>query len=125
MGRIFYNGRQYSGNDSHNYSTDEHVIGTWIDGKPLYEKTIARPFSADEAYTVFASGIDIAFIESCFFEYTSGSNRWMSPYYMSSSNVANNISLNSDVSSGALTLVNQTRSSKYFVVTVRYTKSST
>ena len=23
-----------------NYSTTEHVIGTWIDGKPLYEKTI-------------------------------------------------------------------------------------
>lgn len=26
--------------DSNNYSTDEKVIGTWIDGKPLYQKTI-------------------------------------------------------------------------------------
>jgi hypothetical protein len=26
--------------EGHNYSTDEQVIGTWIDGKPLYEKTI-------------------------------------------------------------------------------------
>ena len=25
---------------AHHYSTDEHIIGTWIDGKPLYEKTI-------------------------------------------------------------------------------------
>ena len=25
---------------AHHYSTDEKVIGTWIDGKPLYEKTI-------------------------------------------------------------------------------------
>lgn len=24
----------------HNYSTDEQVIGTWIDGKPIYQKTI-------------------------------------------------------------------------------------
>lgn len=24
----------------HNYSTDEQVVGTWIDGKPLYEKTL-------------------------------------------------------------------------------------
>lgn len=24
----------------HNYSTSEHVVGTWIDGKPVYEKTI-------------------------------------------------------------------------------------
>lgn len=23
---------------AHHYSTDEHIIGTWIDGKPLYEK---------------------------------------------------------------------------------------
>ena len=28
------------GSGSHNYSTTEQVIGTWIDGKPLYEKTI-------------------------------------------------------------------------------------
>ncbi len=25
---------------SDNYSTDEKVVGTWIDGKPLYQKTI-------------------------------------------------------------------------------------
>ncbi len=25
---------------SHNYSTDEQIIGTWIDGKPLYERTL-------------------------------------------------------------------------------------
>lgn len=24
----------------HDYSTDDHVVGTWIDGKPIYEKTI-------------------------------------------------------------------------------------
>ena len=26
---------------SHNYSTEERVVGTWIDGKPIYEKVIA------------------------------------------------------------------------------------
>lgn len=26
--------------NKHNYSTEEQVIGTWIDGKPLYRKTI-------------------------------------------------------------------------------------
>lgn len=26
--------------EGHNYSTDEQVVGTWIDGKPLYERTI-------------------------------------------------------------------------------------
>lgn len=27
-------------NGGHKYSTDEHIVGTWIDGKPVYEKTI-------------------------------------------------------------------------------------
>ena len=27
--------------EGHNYSTDEQVIGTWINGKPLYEKTFS------------------------------------------------------------------------------------
>lgn len=32
----------YSGGGSeHTYSTTEHVIGTWIDGSPIYEKTFA------------------------------------------------------------------------------------
>ena len=26
-------------NGGHKYSTDEHIVGTWIDGKPIYRKT--------------------------------------------------------------------------------------
>ena len=40
MGRIFYNGSSYSGNASHDYSTDEQIVGTWIDGSIIYEKCI-------------------------------------------------------------------------------------
>ena len=41
MGKMILNGIEYVGGDSgHTYSTTEQVIGTWIDGKPLYEKTI-------------------------------------------------------------------------------------
>ena len=29
-----------SGSSGHNYSTTEQVVGTWIDGKPIYEKTM-------------------------------------------------------------------------------------
>jgi hypothetical protein len=28
-----------SGSSGHNYSTDEQVVGTWIDGSTIYEKT--------------------------------------------------------------------------------------
>lgn len=31
----------------HNYSTSEQVVGTWIDGKPLYEKTISSDAERD------------------------------------------------------------------------------
>ena len=39
MARIIKNGLIYSGN-AHNYSTDEQVVGTWVDGSTIYEKTI-------------------------------------------------------------------------------------
>lgn len=31
------------GEDMHNYSTTEHVVGTWIDGSTLYETTVVVP----------------------------------------------------------------------------------
>lgn len=34
------------GGYAHHYSTDEHVIGTWVDGKPLYEKTVLGTFAS-------------------------------------------------------------------------------
>ncbi len=42
MGVIIKNKINYTGgggNSMHIYSTTERVVGTWIDGKPLYEKT--------------------------------------------------------------------------------------
>ena len=35
---ITYGGGGGSGNTSNKYSTEEQVIGTWIDGKPIYRK---------------------------------------------------------------------------------------
>ena len=31
------------GGSSHTYSTTEQVVGTWVDGKPIYEITIELP----------------------------------------------------------------------------------
>ena len=43
-----------SGSSSgHNYSTTEQVVGTWIDGSPIYEKTISTgAFSLDNTTTM-------------------------------------------------------------------------
>lgn len=42
MGEMILNGKKYAGRGSewHEYSTSEKVVGKWIDGKPLYEKTL-------------------------------------------------------------------------------------
>ena len=38
----FVNANESGGNSGHNYSTTEQVVGTWIDGVPLYEKTVVK-----------------------------------------------------------------------------------
>ena len=43
MGKLMFNGIDYTGgasNNGHTYSTDEQVVGTWIDGSPVYERTV-------------------------------------------------------------------------------------
>lgn len=37
------NANESGGGSGHNYSTTEQVVGTWIDGKTLYEKTFTYP----------------------------------------------------------------------------------
>lgn len=44
-----------SGVPTHHYSTTEQVVGTWIDGKPLYEKTLKIINNID-----FSTGVEIA-----------------------------------------------------------------
>lgn len=39
------------------YSTNEQVIGTWIDGKPLYEKTVNIPSLPNATQSTYAHGI--------------------------------------------------------------------
>ena len=43
MGKLMKNGICYSGvgeTSSNKYSTEEQIIGTWIDGKPIYRKVL-------------------------------------------------------------------------------------
>lgn len=49
------------GVEANNFSTDEKVIGTWIDGKPLYQKTVstgALPNSTVKAVAHNVSNVD-------------------------------------------------------------------
>ena len=40
-----------SGESSINYSTTEQVVGTWVDGKPLYQKTFSGSYQLSNSWT--------------------------------------------------------------------------
>lgn len=44
------------------YSTDEQVVGTWIDGSTLYEKTLSFTAPNSNAYSSVSLGVDVDYI---------------------------------------------------------------
>ena len=49
----------------HKYSTEEHIVGEWIDGKPVYEKTfsveITSNLSHEKIPFMSASGVEVIY----------------------------------------------------------------
>lgn len=78
----------------HQYSTEEQVVGTWIDGRNVYEKTIeiAKASFIEEAtfllsYSLSSLNIDIPFVQTCYAEYYNTKTYYVSlPYLMMVSN---------------------------------------
>ena len=67
------------GGSSHNYSTTPQVVGTWIDGKPVYEVVIDNLYISPPALNdwsqVYATTLDIKqIIDSTFFDVTNPAN---------------------------------------------------
>lgn len=104
---------------SHEYSTDEQIVGTWIDGSTLYEKTI---LTSNSSVDLTSLGIDtLAKIEGVIqhtngkvtpISYGSSTSDWAVPVY--------------DVSSKTLTLAGVgTSQGGTWVLSIRYTKTST
>lgn len=114
------------------YSTDEHVVGSWIDGSPLYQKTydmiVPNDFSANTDYTLpntvpTGANMQSAFIDASasFIVYPSHGTR--SPVFIYDNNVNNvwvseyGIRLRSN---GDMNWLKGTR----IVITLRYTKTT-
>lgn len=69
--------RRTLSNTPYNYSTEEHIVGTWIDGKPVYEKTVIAnksDLAADVAsyYSHGISDIDSVIGYEVYFRFTNG-----------------------------------------------------
>lgn len=50
---LFIDGKALDGKDGmHHYSTDEQVVGTWIDGSTLYERTYSYSISSETSQEI-------------------------------------------------------------------------
>lgn len=83
MGRIFLNSIGYAGSgDFHNYSTTEQIVGTWIDGSPVYEKVVdlgALPNATTK--NVAHSIANLSNIISVDIVATDGNSQWLTVPY--------------------------------------------
>lgn len=74
-------------NNSTSYETTEQVIGTWIDGKPIYRKVFTGTLTNDSGNTQsIAHGISNVdkFISHKGFAFTISNQYWTIPLYFSS-----------------------------------------
>lgn len=54
-----------SQNKGHEYSTEETIVGKWIDGKTLYEKTFINAISDSREYSLVANTSDLNIDNIC------------------------------------------------------------
>lgn len=109
------------------YSTDEHVVGTWIDGSTLYEKTLVIPKSSISSgsgtYTHGISDIYAIIDYETTFVYSNGStnkspaNPGISGWLMQTRDITAT-GIGYDIQASAYNLLS------YIYVTLQYTKSS-
>ena len=130
---IFYKNTRYptgsgggsGGGSSVNYSTSEQEIGTWIDGKPLYQKTIevTDSFSSTKSYTDNdIASADVLMLVDGYYECSTSSGLYFIPLNYTESSY-NSYTGYRAYNHEIYMRVNGFTSSKC-VVTVRYTKST-
>lgn len=106
------------------YSTDEVIIGKWVDGRPIYRKTLyipSLPNATTTKYTLGEDEIDATIRCDGWTDNTTGTNRFNLPYYNVSTSsysvwlyhtAPNTISVTTGVN----------RSSQFAYITCEYTK---
>lgn len=116
---------------AHNYSTDEQIVGTWIDGSTIYEKTLVfnnKLVTNDNSTSELVHGISnlgtVSFIVDAYYDFTSGGTAWAT----GTSSVLNyKVSWKLGSTSIYMVDVDQLSFSanpdRYFMFVVRYTKS--
>ena len=102
------------------YSLNEIKIGTWIDGKPLYRKTITGTFLSDDSYTNILTNINVVFFKSGILYESSTTIRQLE-YYNNNNNDFDVVNINHTVKYRAKSSSIQ---GKNFIFTIEYTKTT-
>lgn len=118
-------GRKYTTN-SNNYSTTEQRIGTWINGKPLYQKTISGTFGSggNDSISLLSIGIDKIIEANGWTQNTNGGFLFFGVENYDTSTVFNGyVNANKDfytycVGNSATSYFNQP-----YYITIKYTKA--
>lgn len=119
-------------NPSLDFSTSEKVVGTWINGKPLYQKTITGTTGSSsnpDIYTSIGASIDkVVYIKAMLLD--SEYNQWTSlpREYYNSGGLLQNFAVvkNSQDNShpNSLRVYVQTHYESEFIATLQYTKTT-
>ena len=124
MGKMILNGKEYTGSGSewHEYSTDEKVVGKWLDGKPLYEKVFALNSLVLDNWNDVAHGISnidtLCRCEATYYR-TTGVQTVPMPFYESASYYALCLANKTNISY----FINGYGSGKIIVI-LQYTKTT-
>ena len=112
-----------SGSSGHNYSTDEQVVGTWIDGSTLYEKTIHVPTMPNSGSQNIDTPSNVnRLIDAFGFAYSTVSDGCYRPMPLAAGG-SNDIRI--DMQDGSFRVVTFASWANYAAyITFRYTKSS-
>lgn len=112
-------------NNGMTYSTNEQIVGKWIDGKPLYQKTVDLGAISANTWndgTILIPDVDM--IMKVDFVAIQNSGRYVSEYYRTSNDMLTQwiLKLPSDTYPMELCLTTTALTHRY--VTIRYTKTT-
>lgn len=115
----------------HDYSTDEHAVGTWIDGSTVYEKTVVHEFEtygANISVNIPANNVDLIVSVNIVYNKTKNGIYIVEPSWDSGSRehefYINNITDTDIVTKFSIKEGAFNTWGKYAYITIRYTKNN-
>ena len=127
--RQYVNGQWTEWRTQDSYSTSEQMIGTWVDGKPLYRKTIQKTVAANATLNFNLTDLGINNADVIFIDVGNSTAHYNTPVggayssinFYSGTNDYGNVYVNYD---RQLVIKNNSGSNRDMYITLKYTKTT-